>query len=227
MIKNVEKERRLAAKEAVKHISDNQIVGLGTGGTASYAIREIGELVKNGLRIQGIPTSEKTRELAESLNIPLININSVDAIDVTIDGADEFDENLVLIKGGGGALLREKIVASLTKVEIIIVDSLKKVDVLGKFKLPIEIIPFASSYVLSRIKLLNGSGKIRMAFNAPFITNQGNHIIDADFGEIKDPVSLADKLKAITGVVEHGLFINLTSKVIMGNNDSVIVFNKK
>lgn len=227
MTKNIEKERELAAKEAVKSIRDNQIVGLGTGGTASYAIRQIGELVKKGLRIQGIPTSDKTRELAESLNIPLVNINTVSAIDITIDGADEFDENLVLIKGGGGALLREKIVASLTKEEIIIADSTKKVDVLGKFKLPVEIIPFASSYVLSQIKLLNGAGKIRMAGNMPFITDQGNHIIDADFGLIKDPVSLSDKLNDITGVVEHGLFINLTSKVIMGNNDGVIVFSRK
>jgi ribose 5-phosphate isomerase A len=227
MTKNIEKERELAAKEAVKYIRDNQIVGLGTGGTASYAIRAIGELVKQGLRIQGIPTSDKTRELAESLNIPLVNINSVNAIDVTIDGADEFDENLVLIKGGGGALLREKIVASLTKDEIIIVDSLKKVAVLGKFKLPIEVIPFASSYVLSQVKLLNGAGKIRMAGNATFITDQGNHIIDADFGEISDPTSLSDKLNGITGVVEHGLFINLTSKVIMGNENEVITFSKK
>jgi ribose 5-phosphate isomerase A len=225
--KNIEKERELAAKEAVKFVRDNQIVGLGTGGTASYAIREIGELVKNGLRIRAISTSDKTRELAESLNIPLVNINSVDAIDITIDGADEFDKNLILIKGGGGALLREKIVASLTKDEIIIVDSMKKVDVLGKFKLPIEIIPFASSYVLNQVQLLKGSGKIRMADNIPFITDQGNHIIDADFGDINDPVSLSDKLNSITGVVEHGLFINLASKVIMGDDDGVVIFSKK
>lgn len=227
MNKNIEQERQLAAKEAVKYIRDNQIVGLGTGGTASYAIREIGEMVKKGLRIQGIPTSDKTRELAESLNIPLVNINTVHAIDITIDGADEFDENLVLIKGGGGALLREKIVASLTREEIIIADSTKKVDVLGKFKLPVEIIPFASSYVLSQIKVLKGEGKIRMAGNVPFITDQGNHIIDADFGLIQDPVSLSDKLNDITGVVEHGLFINLANKIIMGNDDGVIVFARK
>lgn len=227
MTKNIEKERELAAKEAVKYIKDNQIVGLGTGGTASYAIREIGEMIKKGLRIQGIPTSDKTRELAESLNIPLVNINTVSVIDITIDGADEFDENLILIKGGGGALLREKIVASLSREEIIIADSTKKVDVVGKFKLPIEIIPFASSYVLSQLKLLNGAGKIRMAAGVPFITDQGNHIIDADFGLIIDPVSLSGKLNDITGVVEHGLFINLASKVIMGSDEGVMVFTGK
>ena len=227
MIKDLEKEKVLAAKEAVKLIRDNQIVGLGTGSTAYYAIKEIGELVKNGLKIKAISTSDATKKIAEAFNIPLIDINAVDWIDITIDGADEFNTDLVLIKGGGGALLKEKIIARLTKVEIIIADSSKKVNLLGKFKLPLEVIPFASNYVLAQIKLMKGTGKIRIINDKPFITEQGNYIIDADFGLIENPNQLSEKLNEIEGIVAHGLFINLASKVIMGYNDSVIIFGMK
>ena len=227
MAKNLEIEKLLAAKEAVKFITNNQIVGLGTGSTTTYAVKEIGEMVKNGLKIQAIPTSNKTKLLAESLNIPLIDINLVSSIDITIDGADEFNNDLILIKGGGGALLKEKIVASLSKEEIIIVDSSKKVDIVGKFKLPIEVIPFATNYVLSQIQSMNGVGEIRLAVDKPFETDQENYIIDADFGLITNPVFLSDKLNEIEGIVGHGLFIKLTSRVIMGNNDSTITFKSK
>lgn len=227
MPKDVEKEKQLAAKEAVKFINNNQVVGLGTGSSATYAIMEIGKMVKNGLNIQAVPTSNKTKLLAESLNIPLIDINTVDSIDITIDGADEFTDDLILIKGGGGALLNEKIVASLTKDEIIIADSTKKVDVLGKFKLPVEVIPFASNYVLNQIQLIKGLGNIRLVSGKPFITDHGNYIIDADFGLINNPFFLSDKLNTIEGIVGHGLFIKLVSRVIMGNNDSTITFSIK
>jgi ribose 5-phosphate isomerase A len=142
------------------------------------------------LKIRAVPTSEETGKLTESLNIPLIDINFLDSIDVTIDGADEFNSDLVLIKGGGGALLREKIVASMTKEEIIITDSTKRVPVPGKFKLPVEVIPFASNYVLRQIEIAGGCGKIRMNNSRPFITDEGNYIIDADFGEITNPINL-------------------------------------
>ncbi|QHT65348.1 ribose-5-phosphate isomerase RpiA [Rhodocytophaga rosea] len=227
MINSIEKEKELAAKEAIKFINNNQIVGLGTGSTAAYAIKGIGELVKNGLKIKAIPTSNRTKEMAILLNIPLIDINTIDSIDVSIDGADEFDSKLNLIKGGGGALLREKIVASLTKELIIIVDSTKKVDTLGKFKLPIEVIPFASNYVLKKVQFLNGEGKIRMLGDTEFITDEGNYIIDVDFGLISDPIYLSSKLNEIEGIVSHGLFIKLARKVIMGNNDTTISFESK
>ena len=223
-MKDFEREKLLAAREAVKFLKDGMIVGLGSGSSSTLAIKEIGELVKNGLSIKGIPTSDKTKELAESLGIQLIDINTVDAIDVTIDGADEFTTDLVLIKGGGGALLKEKIVASLTKQEIIITDSSKKVEFLGKFKLPVEVIPFASAYVLGQIMKLNGIGKIRTETKGPCITDEGNYIIDVDFGAITDPESLSIKLNGIAGVVEHGLFINLASRVIMGDGEGVVVF---
>lgn len=222
-----EKEKELAAKEAVKYIKNNQIIGLGTGSTVLYAIKAIGELVKNGMEIKGVVTSGSTERLAGSLNIQLVDVSQVDSIDVTIDGADEFSPDLSLIKGGGGALLKEKIVASLSKQEIIIADSSKQVEKLGKFKVPIEIIPYASNYVLQAIKKLNGEGKIRMDQENIHITEEGNYIIDGNFGLIEDPILLAEKLNSIVGIVEHGLFINLTSLVVMGIGNEVKVFKPK
>lgn len=224
---NSENEKQLAAKEAVKLVGNNQVVGLGTGSTAYYVIQEIGRLVKEGLQIRAIPTSDKTRTMAESLSIPLIDINTVSTIDITIDGADEFTEDLLLIKGGGGALLREKIVASMTNEEIIIADSSKLVTQLGKFKVPVEVIPFAASQVQSRLQKLHGAAHIRMTDGKPFITDEGNYIMDTDFGPITDPAALADAIKGISGVVEHGLFINLASKVIMGKDGGTVLFGGK
>lgn len=227
MNKLIEHEKELAAKEAVKLLFNGQTVGLGSGSTASYAIREIGNLVKNGLKIKAIPTSSRTRELAASLAIPLVDINKVNAIDITIDGADEFDPSLNLIKGGGGALLREKIVASMTNDLIIIVDSTKKVDFLGDFKLPIEVIPFALNFVLNRISKLNGVGVIRMAGTTEYLTDQGNFIIDGDFGLITDPVSLATELNEIEGLVGHGLFLKMAKKVIVGVGSTTKTYSMK
>ncbi len=225
-MKDLKHEKTLAAREAVKYLSDGQIVGLGSGSSAYIAIAEIGELVKNGLKIRGVPTSEKTRELAESLNIPLLKIEDVDSIDITIDGADEFTTDLQLIKGGGSFLLKEKVVASLSKQEIIITDSTKKVELLGKFTVPIEVIPYAQNYVLAQIKKLNGSGKIRLVDGKPLITEQGNVLIDGDFGLIQDPASLAEQLIRVVGVVEHGLFIDIATTVIMGVDDATVTLSK-
>ncbi len=221
------KEKQLAALEAVKYIQNGMTVGLGTGSTAFYAIKAVGEMVQNGLQIQAVPTSEHTKQLAASLNIPLVDINTIDSIDVTIDGADEFTTNLELIKGGGGALLREKIVASISKKNIIIADASKLVEKLGRFKVPIEVIPFAANYVMVQLQLLGGKGTIRKKDEKAFITDQGNIIIDADFGLIENPEKRAKQLDAIVGIVEHGLFINLTNKVIMAKEKEIIVFEKQ
>jgi ribose 5-phosphate isomerase A len=222
-----EKEKELAAKEAVKFVKDGQVVGLGSGSTAYYAIREIGVRVGEGLRIQGVPTSVKTQELATSMHIPMIDIHKIDTIDITIDGADEFEDDLSLIKGGGGALLREKVVASMTKEQIIIADSSKKVNKLGRFKVPVEVIPFASAYVLSQLKRMGGTGTIRQKDGKPYLTDQNNYIIDTDFGLIDNPVILAGRLKNVVGLVEHGLFIKLVSRVIMGTDDRTVTFSTK
>lgn len=217
-------ERRNAALEAVKHIQNNDVVGLGTGSTAIYAIRRIAELVKEGLNIQGVPTSEKSSDLATQLGITLIDINDVSSIDVTIDGADEFNSAKQLIKGGGGALFREKIVASLSKKEIIITDSGKYVNQLGKFKVPIEVVPLALNYVQQQLSKEGGKGILRVIEHVPFITDNGNYIVDADFGLIADPAALSETLNQIDGILAHGLFINLATIVIMGKGTEVEIF---
>jgi len=227
MKEHLEMEKQLAAKEAVKFIKDNQIVGLGTGSTAYYAMVEIGILISRGLKIKAVSTSNKTSNLAKSLNIPIIDIDQVTSIDITIDGTDEFTSDLDLIKGGGGALYQEKIVASKSKKLIIIADSSKKVDILGKFKLPIEVEINSFDYVLNQIIAINGVGEIRLASNSPYTTDQGNYIIDADFGLINNPVELSNKLSQIEGIIGHGLFINLADRVITGYNDSTITYIHK
>mgnify|MGYP003599272300 CR=1 FL=1 len=224
MLYKNENDKKLAALEAVKYIKSDMVIGLGTGSTAYYAVEAIGEMVKSGLQIKAVPTSEQTKQLAQSLKIPLIDINLIDTIDITIDGADEFTQNLDLIKGGGGALLREKIVASVSKKNIIITDSSKRVNKLGKFKLPIEVIPFAINQVIGQLKSSGGSGKIRMINDSAYVTDQGNYIVDADFGLIENPKDLAEKLDRITGIVEHGLFINLADIIIMAKDNNTYIF---
>jgi len=220
-------EKQAAAREAVKYIRDNDIVGLGTGSTAYYAIVEVAELVKNGLKIKGVPTSEHTAALATSLGIELLEMDQVEFIDVTIDGADEFDEHLNLIKGGGGAHFREKIIASLTKKEIIIADAAKKVEKLGAFKVPVEIVPMALNYVLKQMAKLHGTGLVRMKDGSAFITDNHNIIVDADFGLISDPAKLSDELNQIEGILAHGLFVNLAALVIMGKEGQTVTYTKE
>lgn len=226
-LSHTEIEKQAAAREAVKFIKDNDVVGLGTGSTAFFAIQEVALLVKNGLKIKCVPTSEHTLSLATSLGIGMLDMSEVTAIDVTIDGADEFDAELNLIKGGGGALFREKIVASMTKKEIIIADSGKKVDRLGKFKVPVEVLPLALNYVLQQLRGLQGTGKVRMDGTAPFITDNHNLIVDTDFGLITDAAGLSEQLNQVEGVVAHGLFVNLTAMVIMGKGSETIVYGPK
>lgn len=225
-MQNLAEEKLLAAKEAVKYVKDNSIIGLGTGSTAYFAVVEIGKLVADGLKIKAVPTSNATAELAKSLNIPLITIDEVDSIDLTIDGTDEFDAALTLIKGGGGALFREKMVARLTKNQIIIADSSKKVDILGAFKVPVEVVPIALNFARKQIEKIGGATKIREKNGEIFVTDAGNRILDADFGEISDANNISDRLNSIEGVVCHGLFINLATTVIMAKSGEITVFNR-
>lgn len=225
-MRNLAEEKLLAAKEAVKLIKNNQIVGLGTGSTAELAIREIGKLVAQGLKIKGVPTSNAAAELAESLKIPLIGLDEVDSIDLTIDGTDEFDADLNLIKGGGGALFREKMVARSTEKEVIIADSSKKVETLGKFKVPVEVVPIAVHFAEKQIEKLGAASQIRKKNGEIFVTDAGNRILDADFGEINDVTTLSEKLNAFEGVVCHGLFINLAQLVIMAKGSEILIFTR-
>jgi len=219
-----EQEKKLAAMEAVKFVQEGSIVGLGTGSSAYYAIQEIAARVKQGMQIQGVATSEHTAYLAESLGIPMLNFDEVHTIDITIDGADEFTTDLKLIKGGGGALFREKIVASMSKQEIIVADASKLVKQLGAFTVPIEVIPLATNFVLQEIKLLGGRAELRKKSGHLFVTDNSNHIIDADFGLIDNPKELSAALNNIDGVLAHGIFLDLASKVIMADGDKVVYF---
>ena len=216
----------MAALEAVKFIKPNDIVGLGTGSTAYYAILEIGRLVAQGLHIQGVPTSIQTANLATSLNIPLLKLEEVNVIDLTIDGADEFTSRLQLIKGGGGALFREKIVASLTKMEIIIADAAKQVELLGEFKVPVEVVPMALKLAKQQIDALGGTSELRQKAGQTFITDNGNYILDSDFGLIEEPAILSEQLNQIEGVLAHGLFIGLTSMVIVGHDETTTIYHR-
>ena len=220
-------EKELAARASLAYVRDGMVLGLGTGSTSAYVVRMLGERVRDGLKIRGIPTSVNTEKLATSLGIPMTTLAEVQEIDVTIDGADEFDPGLRLTKGGGGALLREKIVASASRQVVIIADSAKQVAVLGKFPLPVEVIKFAQPLVRKKITALGAKVELRKtAAGEPFITDEGNHILDCNFGQIPDPPALARALSDTPGVVEHGLFINLASVVLMGKGESVVEFRR-
>ncbi|SCC47880.1 Ribose-5-phosphate isomerase A [Bacillus wiedmannii] len=214
--------KQLAGEYAANFVKDGMKVGLGTGSTVYWAIQKLGERIKEGLSFQAVPTSKETEVLAKQLNISLISLNDVQSLDLTIDGADEIDANLQLIKGGGGALLREKIVATSSKELIIIADESKLVTHLGTFPLPVEIIPFSWKQTERKIQSLGCQTTLRLKNNETFITDNNNMIIDCIFPyNITNPTNLHTQLKMITGVVETGLFVNMTSKAIIGTKNGI------
>jgi ribose 5-phosphate isomerase A len=216
-------EKEAAARASLQYVKDGQVVGLGTGSTAVYFIKLLGEQVKNGLRIRGIPTSVRSRELALSLTIPLTTLDECQEIDVTVDGADEVDPELRLIKGGGGALLREKIVASATRKMVVVADVSKQVQRLGKFPLPVEVIKFAQALVAKRITAMGAEVKLRTSVDGkPYVTDENNHILDCRFGEIRDADGLARELSQMPGVVEHGLFIGMASVALLARGTEIV-----
>jgi len=217
-----EQEKEAAARASLRFVHDGNIVGLGTGSTAAYAVRFLAERVHAGLNIRGIPSSEKTRELATAAGIPLTSFDEVQQIDVTIDGADEFDPQLNLTKGGGGALLHEKIVASASRLFVVITDSSKQVPVLGKFPLPVEVIPFAEGLISRRIQDLGAKVQLRRRPDGKaYVTDEHNHILDCQFGQISDPATLARQLEAMPGIVEHGLFVGMANVVLLAKGSEV------
>jgi len=210
-------EKKAAALAAAMKVTDGMRVGLGSGSTAAHAVRALGERVRAGLRIEAVPTSIATRDLATREGIPLVALGD-DPLDLTIDGADEIDARLRMIKGGGGALLREKVVAHASKRVVIVVDSAKVSATLGAFPLPLEVLPFAIPFVLRTLDELSRPGAIRHAADgAPALTDQGNQLIDCAPAPIVDPESLARTLADIPGVLAHGLFLREASVVLVGH----------
>jgi ribose 5-phosphate isomerase A len=214
-----------AAVAAVAQLKDGMLVGLGTGSTAKHALGAIGRRVAEGLKIIGVPTSEGTAEIARGLHIPLATFADYSQLDVGIDGADEVQlGTLNLVKGLGGALLREKIVVSATARFLVIVDDSKLVEHLGTHApLPIEVNPFGCEVTDRKLRALGGEPKMRMAGGKPYLTDGGHYIFDTSFGPITDPSGLAERLDRTVGVVEHGLFIGMTAQVLIGTPQGVKV----
>ena len=226
--------KRQAAARAVEQVQDGMKLGLGTGSTAKHFVELLGERVRAGLKVIGVPTSEATRADAERCGVPLTTLDQVDRLDLTVDGADEIDANLELIKGGGGALLREKIVAAASDRMIVIADDTKWVKTLGRFPLPIEVIPFglgATRRAIETVFAENGvSGQmdVRKAKDGhAFVTDGGHWIVDAHLGAIADSPRLAAALNSIPGVVEHGLFIGLARTAVLAGPQGIRVIERR
>lgn len=211
------KEKKLAGETVARWIPSGALIGIGSGTTAAYFIRELGRRVREeGLRVTGVPTSEESEQLARELGIDLTGPQRGSMLDFVVDGADELTPELHLIKGGGGKLFREKVVATASKYMIIIADSSKPVSVLGRFPLPVEVVPFSEPFVMDRISELGANPVLRQRAGATFLTDQNNWILDCHFNAIPDPISLGERLKRITGVLDHGLFVGLARLAVVG-----------
>jgi len=221
-----DRAKRAAALRALDRVEAGMTLGLGTGSTAAFMVSELGARVAAGLSVTGVPTSSATRTQAEALGIPLTTLDAAGPLDLTIDGADEIDPHLRLIKGGGGALLQEKIVAAASRRMIVISDASKQVATLGRFPLPVEIVRFGWGATAAAIEAVLGQADVdsrilsrRRAGSGPFVTDEGHYILDLALDRIGDPAALDTKLRAIPGVVETGLFLDLCTGVVIGHPD--------
>jgi ribose 5-phosphate isomerase A len=221
--------KKQAGEKAVEYIDDGMIVGLGTGSTVEYTIRKLGKLVRDGLKIKGIPTSVHTQRVAKKEKIPLTTLEENPAIDLTIDGADEVDPDLNLIKGGGGALVREKIIAFNSKKVIIVIDDSKIVKALGiDFPLPVEVVKFGWTSTKKTLEKIGCNVELRRVMeNEPYITDNSNYILDCEFDRIAEPAQLEIDINNIPGVVENGLFICLVNQVIVGGKQGILTLDKE
>ena len=220
--------KKLAGEKAIDYIEDGMTLGLGTGSTVEYMLKKLGEKVKDGLKIKGIPTSMHTRKLAKDYKIPITTLEENPEINLTIDGADEVDSYLNLIKGGGGALTREKIIAFHSKKEIIIIDESKVVKALGiDFDLPVEVLKYGWTSTKKSIEeIFRCQAELRKIVDEPYITDNGNYILDCSFERIDEPEELERDINGIPGVVENGLFIGLVDEVIMGSKQGIMTLEK-
>ncbi len=226
----IDRAKFVAAKRAAQYVRSGMKVGLGTGSTAAWLVQCLGEMIRDeGLQIKGVPTSSRTAQLAKDVGIEVISLDEAKSLDLTIDGADEYDAELNLIKGGGGALLQEKIVATASERMVVIADASKKVETLGAFPLPIEVIPFGwqtskalVEEALIGMDVLGRTTSLRMNGDAPYVTDEGNHILDLHLNRIGDARQLSIVLNQIPGIVENGLFIDICDTVVIGFGDGKV-----
>jgi ribose 5-phosphate isomerase A len=218
--------KQQAGEKAVEFVKDGMTIGMGTGSTVYWTIRRLGELVREGLKIRIVPTSKQTENLAIEHHISLVTFADVRELDLTIDGADEINPALDLIKGGGGALMREKLVATASKQLIVVADQSKVVSHLGAFPLPVEVVPFGWETTIRRIENLKLSAALRIREGKVFITDNGNYVLDCHCGKIENPTNLHRELKLLTGVVETGLFTGMASIAVIASGDGVRIIEK-
>ncbi|GGB45818.1 ribose-5-phosphate isomerase A [Lentibacillus populi] len=223
MLKEIDTYKKISGERAAEFIEDGMIIGLGSGSTVYWMMKRLGDLVAKGFKIQGVPSSNRTERWAEEFGIPLTDFGSVQSIDLAIDGADEIDNRLNLIKGGGGSLVREKIVDALADKLIIIADESKMVTTLGNFPLPVEVVPFGWEVTARNITQLGCTPTIRQKNGEIFVSDNGNYILDCQFSDISNPKQLHSSLKSLVGVVETGLFIDMAELVIVGCNEGVSI----
>jgi ribose 5-phosphate isomerase A len=225
---NRDELKKRAAERAVEFVKDGQLIGLGTGSTTLFALQALGKKVREGMKIVGVPTSKHTETIAREFGIPLTDLNQVEKLDIVIDGADEVDNDFNMIKGGGGALTREKLVAISANLKINVVDQNKLVTRLGKgFAVPVEVLPFAWSLSARFLKKLNCEPKLREKDGRVFATDNDNYILDCKFNEIEDVASLEKSMKLVPGVLECGLFVGICDVIIIGFDDQAEVRYRK
>ncbi|MGI6116858.1 MAG: ribose-5-phosphate isomerase RpiA [Bilifractor sp.] len=216
--------KKLAGDKAAEYVKDGMVLGLGTGSTAYHMVNAVGRLVnEKGYKIQAVPTSKATEKQARELGIPLLTIDEVDHIDLDIDGVDEIDPEFNAIKGGGGALYREKVVASLAKEVIWIMDESKLVDHIGAFHLPVEVAQYGSKQAFEKMEAFGFHPEIRIRDGKRFVTDNGNYIIDLHLGAGFDIQDVREKIDGIVGVLEHGLFLNMSRRIIVGKSDGTVM----
>lgn len=220
-------QKSVAGEKAAEYIKDGMTVGLGTGTTASYMIKKVGKLVKDGLTIKAVASSKGTELLAISLGISVIDIDSVEAVDLVIDGVDEIDRSFNAIKGGGGALFREKLVASIAKDVIWIMDESKCVGDITHSTIPVEVLPFGYTHVLKQLELKGFRSRLRLKDGIKYITDNGNYIIDAQTDSFADIMEVKAALAGIVGVLETGLFLNMCTRIVVGTDSGPVVYENK
>ncbi|MEH7235305.1 ribose-5-phosphate isomerase RpiA [Bacillus sp. JJ1562] len=226
MVNQQELSKKAVGEKATEFIKDGMTIGLGSGSTIYWTLKKLGEIIQQGMKVKGIPSSKRTEGLAHEFNIPLTTWADVQRLDLAIDGANEVDQHLNLIKGGGGSLVREKMVNIHADQLIIVADESKLVSELGNFPLPVEVLPFGWEVTTSHISQLGAIPKLRMNGQEIFISDNGNYILDCQFNTISDPKSLHKELKLLTGVVETGLFIDMADIVILSGDSEIRMLSR-